>query len=192
MGWVNLFSGHISNVEDLKKFFIVQRKQLIHEFYLPTVKEFLTQTLDIVSDAVGREIKTLDECMELSHKELYLIIAKVSLFSRSCNYILEAYYISGLTLMALTKEYKEGFKMETYLKRYKEIFESERKLKRIIKYAESYSVPLSKSSLQYFIHAGVTEMKNGFYTTEESEKLNDMLKKIESDLSGQLTINLLN
>ena len=77
MGWVNLFSGHISNVDDLKKFFIVQRKQLQHEFYLPTVKEFLNETLAIVSDAVGREVTTLEECMELSHKELYLILAKV-------------------------------------------------------------------------------------------------------------------
>lgn len=192
MGWVNLFSGHISTVEDLKKFFIVQRKQLTHEFYLPTVKEFLTETLAIVSDAVGREIHTLEECMELSHKELYMILAKVSLFSRSCNYLLEAYYVCGLTLMALSKEYKEGFKMETYLKRYKEIFESERKLRRIIKYAESYSVPLSKSSLQYFIHVGIVDMNNGFYTMNDCNKLGEMLTKFESDLTSQLSINLLN
>jgi glycerol-3-phosphate O-acyltransferase len=192
MGWVNLFSGHITNVEDLKKFFIVQRKQLIHEFYLPTVKEFLSKTLDIVSDAVGREITTLEECMELTHKELYLILAKVSFFSRACNYLLEAYYICGLTLFALSKDYKEGFKMETYLKRYKETFESERKLRRIIKYAESYSVPLSKSSLQYFIHTGIVDMNNGFYTTGDETKLAEMLAKIESDLTGQLSINLLN
>jgi glycerol-3-phosphate O-acyltransferase len=192
MGWVNLFSGHISNVEDLKKFFIIQRKQLIHEFYLPTVKEFLSQSLEIVSEAVGRDIKTLEECMELSHKELYMILAKVSLFSRSCNYILEAYFVSGLTLQALLKEYKEGFKMDTYTKRYKEIFESERKLRRVIKYAESYSVPLSKSSLQYFIHSGVVEMNNGYYTVNDNDKLSEMLQKLESDLTSQLSINLLN
>ncbi|MEA9356423.1 1-acyl-sn-glycerol-3-phosphate acyltransferase [Bacteriovorax sp. PP10] len=192
MGWVNLFSGHISNVDDLKKFFIVQRKQLMHEFYLPTVKVFLSETLAIVSDAVGREITTLEECMELSHKELYLILAKVSLFSRACNYLLEAYYVCGLTLTALSKEYKEGFKMETFLKRYKEAFDSERKLKRIIKYAESYSVPLSKSSLQYFIHTGVVASNNGYYTVADSVKLAETLAKVESDLTSQLSINLLN
>ncbi|MBY0413515.1 MAG: 1-acyl-sn-glycerol-3-phosphate acyltransferase [Bdellovibrionales bacterium] len=192
MGWVNLFSGHITNVDDLKKFFMVQRKQLMHEFYLPTVKEFLNNTLAIVSDAVGREVKTLDECMELSHKELYLILTKVSLFSRACNYLLEAYYVCGLTLTALSKEYKEGFKMETFLKRYKEVFESERKLQRIIKYAESFSVPLSKSSLQYFIHTGIVGSNSGYYTVNDLTKLAELLAKVESDLTGQLSINLLN
>ena len=192
MGWVNLFSGHITNVDDLKKFFISQRKQLMHEFYLPTVKEFLTSTLDIVSDAVGREVKTLEECMELSHKELYQILQKVSLFSRACNYLMEAYYVCGLTLTALSKEYKEGFKMETFLKKYKEVFESERKLKRIIKYAESYSVPLSKSSLQYFVHTGIVASNSGYYAVTDSQKLAEVLTKVESDLSSQLSINLLN
>ncbi len=193
MGWANIFSGHISNVEDLKKFFINQRKQLTHEFYLPTVKEVLNLTLEIVSDAIGREVKVLDECMELSHKELYLILAKVGLFSRACNYLLEAYYICGLTLKDLSAtEYKEGFKMETFLKRYKEVFESERKLRRIIKYAESYSLPLSKSSLQYFIHTKIVESSAGFYTVNDHDKLSEVLAKVESDLMGQLSINLLN
>ncbi|MBC7712633.1 MAG: 1-acyl-sn-glycerol-3-phosphate acyltransferase [Rhizobacter sp.] len=192
MGWVNLFSGHITNVDDLKKFFIVQRKQLQHEFYLPTVKEFLNETLAIVSDAIGRDITTLEECMELTHKELYLILAKVSLFSRACNYLLEAYYVCGLTLTALSKEYKEGFKMDTFLKKYKEVFEAERKLKRIIKYAESYSVPLSKSSLQYFIHTGIVASNSGYYAVADLQKLNDLLVKVESDLTSQLSINLLN
>ena len=156
------------------------------------MKEFFYETLAIVSDAVGREITTLEECMELTHKELYLILAKVSLFSRACNYLLEAYYICGLTLTALLKEYKEGFKMETFLKKYKEVFESERNLKRIIKYAESYSVPLSKSSLQYFIHSGIVTSNNGYYTISDQQKLNEVLMKVESDLAGQLNINLLN
>ena len=193
MGWVNLFSGHIANVEDLKKFFINQRKQLTHEFYLPTVKEFLTEALDVVSDAIGRPVKTLEECVDLTHKELYLILAKVGLFSRACNYLLEAYYVCGLTLKDLSNnDYKEGFKMETFLKRYKEVFESERKLRRIIKYAESYSIPLSKSSLEYFIHAKIVDSNNGFYAVSDQEKLCDATTKVESDLAGQLSINLLN
>lgn len=193
MGWVNLFSGHITNVEELKKFFINQRKQLTHEFYLPTVKEILKLTLNIVTDSIGREVNSLEECVDLTHKELYLILAKVGIFSRACNYLLEAYYICGLTLKNLAEhDYKEGFKMETFLKRYKEVFESEKKLRRIIKYAESYSVPLSKSSLQYFIHAKIVETNAGFYTIADQEKLSEALTKVESDLSSQLSINLLN
>ena len=193
MGWVNLFAGHISTVEDLKKFFINQRKQLTHEFYLPTVKEVLSLTLDIVSDAIGRPVTTLEECVDLSHKELYLILAKVGLFARTCNYLLEAYYICGLTLKDLSvNDYKEGFKMDTFLKKYKEVFENERKLRRIIKYAESYSVPLSKSSLQFFIHARIVESNAGFYAVSDFEKLTETIIKLEFDLQGQLSINLLN
>jgi glycerol-3-phosphate O-acyltransferase len=136
---------------------------------------------------------TLEECVELSHKELYLILAKVGLFARSCNYLLEAYYVCGLTLKELsTKDYKEGFKMETFLKKYKEVFESEKKLRRIIKYAESYSVPLSKSSLQYFIHAKIVDSNAGFYFVPHQAALCETLSKVESDLQGQLSINLLN
>ena len=193
MGWANLFSGNISNVEDLKKFFINQRKQLTHEFYLPTVKEIMTKTLAIVSNAVGKDVTTLEECIEFSHKELYLILAKVGLFSRTCNYLLEAYYVCGLTLKDLsTNEFKEGFKMETFLKRYKEVFESEKKLRRIIKYAESYSVPLSKSSLLYFTHIQIVDSRQGFYQVSDFEKLDHVLAKLESDLSGSLSISLLN
>jgi hypothetical protein len=129
--------------------------------------------------------------MELSHKELYQIVGKVSLFSRACNYLLEAYYICALTLKALSVEYKEGFKMETYIKRYKEVFESERKLKRIIKYAESYSVPLSKSSLQYFVHVQVAASNSGYYAVTDIQKCDDILAQLESHLSSHLSINLL-
>ena len=191
MAWVNLFSGHIQTVDDLKRFFIGQRKQLKYEFYLPTVKEFTNKALSIVSDAIEREVTTLEECLDLSHKELYLILQKVSLFSRACNYLLEAYYISGLAIKTLSKEYKEGFKADTYSKKYKEVFENERKLKRVIKYAESYSVPLTRSSLQYYVNLGIVSSNNGYYTVDDLEKLNEAIVKFESDLSGQISINLL-
>ena len=74
----------------------------------------------------------------------------------------------------------------------KEVFENEKKLRRIIKYAESYSVPLSKSSLQYFIHAKIVDSNAGFYTVADHDKLNEVISKLESDLQGQLAINLIN
>jgi glycerol-3-phosphate O-acyltransferase len=192
MAWINLFNGHIKTVEDLKKFFIIQRRQLTLEFYLPTVKVFLTKALAIVSDAIGREVQSLEECMELSHKELYLILSSVGLFARSCNYLLEAYYITGMTLVELAREFNEGFKLDQYTKRYKEVFESEKKLKRIIKYPESYSVPLSKSSLEYYIHSQMILKENGLYVVSDLQKTSDLIQKLEADLSGHLSVNLLN
>lgn len=191
MAWMNLFSGHIKNVDDLKKFFINQRRQLIHEFYLPTVKEFFHSALTIISDAIGREVKTLEECMDLSHKELYLILASVAPFARACNYLLEAFYLAGMTLKDLERDQKDGFKMDMYIKRYKEVFEAEKKLKRVIKYPESYSVPLSKSSLEYYIHSKLVEGNAGLYKTTDSTKLIEVISKIESDISGHVVKNLI-
>jgi glycerol-3-phosphate O-acyltransferase len=191
MAWQNLFNGNIKNVDDLKKFFTAQRKQLTHEFYLPTVKEFLNKALDIISDAVGKEVLSLEECMELDHKELYQILTRVVYFSRSCNYLLEAYYLCGMTLKDLQTDQKEGFKMDTYLKRYKEVFESQKKLKRIIKYPESYSVPLSKSSLEYYIHQNLVESKSGYYYLNDFEKISELVSKLESDLAWQMSVNLI-
>jgi hypothetical protein len=82
--------------------------------------------------------------------------------------------------------------MDTFLKRNKEMFEIERKHKRIIKYPESYSVPLSKSSLEYFVYTKIVDSKNGFYILVDSDKLLPMINKMEEDLSSQLIINLLN
>jgi glycerol-3-phosphate O-acyltransferase len=191
MAWINLFNGNIKDVEDLKKFFINQRKQLSHEFYLPTVKEFLQKALAIISEAIDREVTTLQDCMELSHKELFLILAKVSPFSRSCNYLLEAYYISGLALKDLYMDQKEGFKLDTYTKRYKDIFEAQKKMKRVIKYPESYSLPLSKSSLEYYSHSKMITTSAGFYSVADINKIDAILAEIESGLMGQLSVNLI-
>jgi glycerol-3-phosphate O-acyltransferase len=192
MAWMNLFSGHINNVEDLKKFFASQRRQLIHEFYLPTVREFLQKALDIISDSIGRQVTGLEECMNLSHKELYQILKSVAPFARSCNYLIEAYYICGLTLKDLHRELPNGFKMDQYTKRYKEIFEEEKKLQRLIRYPESYSVPLSKSSLEYYIHSKLVDKDGGLYKVSDSSKLAEASGRFESELQSLLLTKLIN
>lgn len=192
MAWMNLFSGHIKNVDDLKKFFMIQRRQLIHEFYLPTVKEFLQGALKIISDAIGREVNSLDECMDLNHKELYSILSSVAPFARACTYTLEAYYLCGVALKDLDREFLDGFKMDLYTKKYKEVFETEKKLKRLIRYPESYSLPLSKSSLEYYIHSKIVEVDQGVYRVHSVDKLKENIAKMESDLTGQLSMKLMN
>lgn len=190
MAWMNLFAGEIKNVDDLRRFFNNQRRQLIHEFYLPTVKEFFQGALRIISDAIGREVSSLEECMELSHKELYQIFAAVGPFARACNYLLEAYYLCGNTLKELNRDNPDGFKMDQYTKKYKDVFEAEKKLHRIIKYPESYSVPLSKSSLEYYSHAKAVERKDGLYKIIDLDKISDLTKKFESEIQGHMVKRL--
>ncbi len=192
MAWVKLFNGQINNTDDLKRFFLHQRKQLVFEFYLPSVKEFQNKALEIISDAVAKPVESLDQCLELTHKELYQILSRVSPFARVNNYLLEAYYISGLALIDLYREQKEGFKLDTYTKKSKDVFEAEKKLKRVIKYPESFSIPLAKSSLQYFTHIKLVEQKAGFYVINDFEKLKASIESLEHDLTNQLILNVLN
>ncbi len=192
LAWVKLFNGQIKNVDDLKRFFLAQRKQLVFEFYLPSVKEFQSRALLIISDAVKKTVNSLEECMELDHKELYQILSSVSPFARINNYLIEAYYVSGLSLIELYADQKEGFKMDAFTKRTKDVFEAEKKLKRVIKYPESYSVPLSKSALQYYSHIKVVESKTGFFIVNDIEKLKNLVDSFEHDLTNQLILNVLN
>lgn len=192
LAWVKLFNGQIKTVDDLKRFFLMQRKQLVFEFYLPSVKEFQTRALEVISDAVKKPVQSLEECMELDHKELYQILSSVSPFARVNNYLIEAYYVAGLTLIELYHDQKEGFKVDTYTKRSKDVFEAEKRLKRVIKYPESYSVPLSKSALQYYTHIKLVESKTGFYVVNDIEKLKSAVDSFEHDLTNQLILNVLN
>jgi len=126
----------------LKKFFLAQRKQVKYEFYLPTVKELYQLSLKILSDCLGRKIQGLQEVFNFSNQEAYQIAKKVGGFSRSYSYLHEGYYVGALALIHL-KDIE--FNLEKYKQVSKEIFEIERSHGRLIKYRESYSVPLIKN-----------------------------------------------
>lgn len=188
--WINLFSGQINDVKDLKEFFLYQRKQLKHEFYLPTVKQFFFKTLSVVSDAIGRRVGTLEELMSLSNQELYKITSKVGIFSRALSYITEAYYVAGLALESLAKDYPEGFKIDAYNKKMQEIHESKRKLGRLIRYNESYSVPLTKSALKYYTHLDWVKNQAGMIQISNEEEFTGIVNKLKKNLEDQLTVNI--
>ncbi len=188
--WINLFSGQIQSVSDLKEFFLQQRRQLKHEFYLPTVKQFFYRALNTVSDAIGRRVSSLEELMNFSNQELYIIASTLGIFSRALAYINEAYYISGLTLKTLSQEYPEGFKADAYNKKFKEVFDEELKMGRIIRYQESYSVPLTRSSLKYFTHQRLVNNSGGMLKIADKVKFDELIKKYEKDLIDQLTFNI--
>lgn len=190
LAWINLFSGNLNTVDDLKKFFLNQRSQMKHEFYLPTVREFFMQAVQIVSKAIGRKVETIEDLMNLSHKELYAIASFLSPFSRSLSYINEAYYVSALTLKELGETKPEGFKGDDYFTLFKENFNSERDLGKIIKFQESYSQPLMKNSLKYFTQESYAENDKGLYKITNREGLEKKLTHFESDLKEQLKFNL--
>ena len=188
--WINLFSGQVQTAAELKELFLNYRRQLKHEFYLPTVKEFFQQILNVLGDTIGRRISSMEEVVSFSHRELYAIISSLGIFGRALSHIDEAYYIAGLALAALKEEYPEGFKMEAYLKTFKVIFYQELQLGRIIRYSESYSLTLAKSGLKYFTHMGPVKNEVGMLSVVQADKLEELTKKYEKNLTDQLTFNI--
>lgn len=188
--WIGLFSGEIKDVKDLKLFFLRQRSQLKHEFYLPTVKRFFYKTLSIVSDIVGKRITTLEELMSFDNKDLYAIASHVGIFNRALSYIYEGYYSSAMALYVLDKEYPDGFKFDQYEKKYNQVFESEVKLGRVIRYKEGQSPLLMMNAYKYFSHADYIEEKDGMISVSKKREFKSLVEHYEKDLQNQLAINI--
>ncbi|PIP94240.1 MAG: hypothetical protein COW00_03300 [Bdellovibrio sp. CG12_big_fil_rev_8_21_14_0_65_39_13] len=190
LAWINLFNGEITNVADLKRFFLEQRALLKYEFYLPTVKQFFYRCLTTISDCIGRKVTSLEDLMSLSNKELYSIVAKIGVFARVLNYLNECYYICALTWKELSREYATGVKTDVYTKKTREIFDREKQFDRLIRYPEGYSMPLVKSALTFLEHQKVVERKDGLLSVIDQEKLDFIIRRYEKDLSDLMTLNI--
>jgi glycerol-3-phosphate O-acyltransferase len=188
--WINLFSGGLSSEQELKTFFFKQRAQLKHEFYLPTVNEFVVRGLSIVGKTVGKDIQSYGDLLKFNREELYTIASKIGFFTRALSYIFEAYYVSALSLQQLGQVFPDGFKIDAYNKKFKDTHESEQEVGRLIRYSESYSVPLTKSSLKYFTQEGHVSNNEGLLTIVDKEKLDAYVEHIEKDLNDQLMLNI--
>ena len=189
--WIKVFKGSIENVEQLKAFFLRERDQLKHEFYLPTTKEFLQNTLSVISEIIGRKIRSLEECLKLEYKELYLVASSTGLFARSGAYLFEGYYLSALAIKELgQRSSTDGFKFDHFKKKVTGLYNDEKTLERFIKYPESCSFPLLKTSLKYFTHQGVIENSGGGYFVVNNSKLDSLIGEFEGNLMDGLTFNV--
>ena len=190
LAWVNLLRGELESGQDLKHFFLEQRRQLKYEFYLPTVKQVFYKTLSIVSKAVGRRVVSLEEIMELSRREIYSVIQKVGVFGRSLSYLLEGYYLSALAVRMVGKEFPEGVKQDVHLRKVKDLYQHEVGIGHMIRYSESFSVELVKSSLNFFRHLKMVEQKEGMLKVIDAEKVDKLIERYEKDLVDLVTFNI--
>lgn len=188
--WINLFNGEITTVEDLKKHILEQRNQMKHEFYLPTVKSFMSRSLEIISGAVGRKLETLDDCINLNHKELYALASSLSVFSRTASYIYEAYLVIFLSLKELSLENPSGFAKDEILETFKKLHENEKNIGRVIKFSESCSIPIYNNALRYSLQEEVVEFVDGKYQVNKPEALDELITKFDLELTWQLKFNL--
>ncbi len=186
--WFNLFNGSITSGMQLSRFLMNQRKELKYEFYLPSAKEMIAEALMIISNAVGRKIESIEEAMKLSPQELFQIASKVRRFSTALSYLYEAYYISCMTLQYLVNE---NFNETRFTQVAKELFDLELEHGRVVKYPESFAVPIIKETLDYHMNNKIlTRNGDRTFTVTDSEKLDEMIQKFIKDLNDQVAINL--
>ncbi|HAZ12686.1 MAG: hypothetical protein A2X86_11185 [Bdellovibrionales bacterium GWA2_49_15] len=184
--WLGLFTGRITTKADLGKHFLRLRAQLKYEFYLPTIKELFLDALAIISASIGREVKDLEDCLQLSHKDLYLLVKDIGVFSRCVNYLLEGYYIGALAVKAMYVQEKQGIKTEAYLKKCRDVFETEMALGRVIKFSESFSHPVARNALKYLENQKILTQASGPYIVTDLAKLDQLLLDLELQLTQHM------
>lgn len=186
--WFNVFNGSIKDGMQLTRFLMTKRKELKYEFYLPSVKEMIIEALDVISFALGRRVESLEECMRLSSQDLYLIATKVRRFSTALSYLYEAYYISSLAVNYLSQE---NFTQERFIQVAKELFSLELEHGRVVKYPESFAVPIIKDTLVYHQSQKILERnEDRTFKVVDPQKLDEVIEKFIRDLNDQVAINL--
>lgn len=186
--WFNVFNGSIKDGMQLTRFLMTKRKELKYEFYLPTTKEMIREALNVMSYALGRRIESLEECMKLSSQDLYLLATKVRRFSTALSYLYEAYYISSLAVKYLSNE---NFTQDRFVQVAKELFALEIEHGRVVKYPESFAVPIIKDTLIYHQNQKVIDRnEDRTFKVVDQAKLDESIEKFIRDLNDQVAINL--
>lgn len=186
--WFNVFNGNIKTHHELTKYLLTKRKELKYEFYLPSVRDMIAEALEIVDYATGKRVKSLKEALEMSPKDLYDVAFKVRRFSTAFSYIYEGYYTSAVTAKYLANEI---FDQDRFLQVSKELHSMERDYGRVVRYPESYSIPLIKDTLEYLenIHI-LSKLEDGRYQLVDVERTNTLIEKFAQDINDQVAINL--
>lgn len=186
--WFNMWNGSITTGMQLTRFLMNKRKEMKYEFYLPDHKTMITEALEIMSYALGRKVDSLEECMKLNPQELYQIATKVRRFSTALSYLYEAYYISSLAVKYLSGT---NFTQDRFVQVAKELFSLEIEHGRVIKYPESFAVPIIKDTLIYFQNQKVIDRNDDrTFKVIDHAKLDEKIEKFIKDLNDQVAINL--
>lgn len=186
--WFNIFNGNIDSASKLTKFLMVKRKELKYEFYLPSVREMIGQAIDIVAFALGKRVKSLDECLEFSSQELYEIAHKIRRFSTAFSYIYESYYISVTSIKYLAND---NFTEDQFLSIAEDLFKIEIEHGRIVKYPESFTVPAMKDTLKYLLNLKILKVNSdNTYSVVDIDRVNTLIEKFARDINDQVSINL--
>ena len=186
--WFNMFNGTIKDGMQLSRYLYNRRKELKYEFYIPDIKEMVREALEIISYALDRKVDSLDGLMKLDSQELYLIASKVRRFSTALSYIYESYYISALAVKYLSHE---PFTSERFVAVAKELSQLEQEHGRVVKYPESFAMPIIKDTLFYFLNQKIIQkIDSKQFKVIDVVGLDESIEKFIGDLNDQVAINL--
>lgn len=185
--WFNIINGNINSEQELLKYQLTKRRELKHEFYLPTVKEMIEETLKVIEYGSGVKCESLAEALALDAPILYKLARKVSPFATALNYIYEGYYVSALTL-----KYLDGvdFTEEHFISIAKELFDMEIEHGRVVRYSETFSVPKIKTTLKFFSDKGILTKENNTYKFADVSQVDFFIEKFADDVHDQVSVNL--
>lgn len=184
---INIINDQVKTLDDLKHLLKAQRDLLKYEFYLPEVKEVIQKSLEIIGHALGRNVKTLKDVLKLTTQEFFKVAKVINLFVRAPSYIYEGYYVGCLALKHLKDDH---FNTDQFLKVAKEIHDIERQHGRLIRFNESYSVPLLKNALKYYKNRKLVRKDGDFYLLVTPKATEELIDDLAKYLTEHLTFNL--
>ena len=184
---INIINNHIKNLDDLKHFLKTQTDLLKYEFYLPNVKEIIKKSFNILNYTLGREIKTLEDVLNLTTQEFFKVAETINLFTRASSYIYEGYYVGCMALKYLKNNH---FNTSKFLKVVKEIHDMEYKHGHLVQFNESYSAPLLKNALKYYKNRKLIRRDGDFYLVIGSQENEELISTLTKYLTEHLAFNL--
>ncbi|MBL7666166.1 MAG: 1-acyl-sn-glycerol-3-phosphate acyltransferase [Bacteriovoracaceae bacterium] len=183
----NLFNGTLTSTQELRDYITEQRLELKYEFYLPSVKEMFLSAMEIVNLALDEKVSKLDDILKLSKKEIIKVANIIKPFSTAFIYLDEAYYLGAAALDFL---HNEEFSKQRFINVARELFELEREHGRVVKYHESYTVPVIENVLTFFINLGAVEKNEAIYKVVKAQDIKEYKDKFAKDIHDQLSMTL--
>jgi glycerol-3-phosphate O-acyltransferase len=186
--WINVFRGNIKDVKELRKFFLQQRRILRYEFYLPEANDMFEQIRNVLQIILERKEFLFSDAVELSSQEMFKVGQMTGVFSSAFAYIYEGYYLAAEALKHHAND--DSFTFEQFQETCHEIFQIEKEHGRMVRFPESYSVPLMKSALSYFVGTKLVEEVDDKYRLKENADMDEIIEQFVQILADMLTMNV--
>lgn len=187
VGLVKIRNKSITSVDELTNLIQEKRKELKYEFYLPATVKMWNQALQVLDYFLAKNFSSIDQFFSMTESEMDSIGERVGIYANLFRYKYEAYYIGNLTLIGLGRK---EFSQDEYFKRSYETFTLGQRSGQVIKYSESFSLPVIKNTLDYALNQGLVEATGNGLRVCDIDRLKTLVYQYSQDLLEIYQINL--